>query len=117
MFRSGRLGFGLKPDLKIGSSPGAKAPGYYAIWIFHHSVLYSISSITHHPLSSHTLIDGEHFNKFTGILALKHHYLFRSGHLGFGLKPDLKIGSSPGAKAPGYYAIWIFHHSVYFIQS
>jgi len=27
------------------------------------------------------------------LLALKHHYLFRSGRLGFGLKPGLKIGS------------------------
>jgi len=30
------------------------------------------------------------FGLFIGISALKHRYLFRSGRLGFGLKPDLK---------------------------
>ena len=39
------------------------------------------------------------------ILVLKHQYLFHSGCLYFGLKPGLKTGSLPGAKAPGYSSI------------
>ncbi|MDP2415210.1 hypothetical protein [Daejeonella sp.] len=31
-------------------------------------------------------------------MVLKHQHLFRPGSLGFGLKPDRNIGSSPGAK-------------------
>jgi len=50
------------------------------------------------------------FSPIAKNLALKHQYMFRSSRLGFGLKPDLKIGSLPGAKAPGYSA---FCQSIY----
>jgi len=36
------------------------------------------------------------------ILVLKQQYLSRSARLDFGLKPDPKTKSYPGAKAPGY---------------
>jgi len=39
------------------------------------------------------------------ILALKRQYLSRSGRIEFGLKPILKTGPLPGAKAPGYWSI------------
>jgi hypothetical protein len=42
------------------------------------------------------------YRTFTDVLALKHLYLFHSDRSGFGLKPDPKTKSFPGAKAPGY---------------
>jgi len=48
---------------------------------------------------------------------LKHQNLFRSDHLVFGLKPDLKTGFSPGAKAPGYSAKRLCQGTAFLIQS
>jgi hypothetical protein len=42
LFRSGRLVFGLKPDLNIASLPGAKAPGYLTKRLSQGSLFYLI---------------------------------------------------------------------------